>query len=145
MATLLINDASYACPHCRHLLEIPNTPWRGWLLCPECGLPGLPPERLTFLQPGKRTAARQPEVPQDLVAEAPGTSKESATMIKPSVPRSEHLASSSAPRLIVPTGFLVSAFLLLVAYLDRSSHSMAIFGSLTVIFFILFLRIQRRR
>ena len=34
---------------------------------------------------------------------------------------------------------------LLVAYLDRRSHSLAIFGALTVIFFILLLRIPRPR
>ena len=53
--------------------------------------------------------------------------------------------SIKRPRLIIPTGFFVSAFLLLVGYLDRSSHSMAIFGALTAIFFVLFLRMPRRR
>ena len=48
-------------------------------------------------------------------------------------------------RLIVSTGLFVSAILLLVAYLDRSSHSLAIFGTLTVIFLILLMRMPRRR
>jgi hypothetical protein len=66
-------------------------------------------------------------------------------MVKLSVPRARRANSSSASRLIVSTGLFVSAFLLLVAYLDRSSHSLAIFGTLTVIFFILLLRIPRPR
>jgi len=66
-------------------------------------------------------------------------------MVKPSVPRARPSTSSSATRLIVSTGLFVSAILLLVAYLDRSSHSLAIFGTLTVIFLILFLRMPRRR
>ena len=39
---------------------------------------------------------------------------------------------------------LVSAFLLLIAYLDRSSHNSAIFGCLTVVFFLLLLRTPRK-
>jgi len=66
-------------------------------------------------------------------------------MVKLSVPRGRLSNSSSASRLIVSTGLFVSALLLLVAYLDRSSHSLAIFGTLTVIFFILLLRIPRPR
>jgi hypothetical protein len=52
---------------------------------------------------------------------------------------------SSASRVIVSTGLIVSIFLLLVAYLDRSSQSSAIFGFLTVLFFLLLLRLPRRR
>ncbi|MDR3620049.1 MAG: hypothetical protein P4L85_11920 [Paludisphaera borealis] len=36
--------ASYDCPHCREPLEARAGPWRGWLLCPRCGRPGMPPE-----------------------------------------------------------------------------------------------------
>jgi hypothetical protein len=145
VATLFIDGSSYSCPHCRNLLEVPSTRWRGWLLCPNCGLPCLPPERLTLLRPTKRAVTRRAEVPQYLVPEQARSLEVPSPMVKPSVPRAGQSTSSSAPRLIVPTGLFVSAFLLLVAYLDRSSHSMAIFGTLTVIFFILLLRIRRRR
>ncbi len=66
-------------------------------------------------------------------------------MVKPSVPRVRQSTSSSATRLIVSTGLFVSAILLLVAYLDRSSHRLAIFGTLTVIFLILLMRMPRSR
>ena len=145
VATHLIVGASYSCPHCQVLLEVPDQPWGGWVLCPDCGLPCLPPERLTLPHSRKRSVARQPQVPQDLVPEQTGSLKEPAPMVKPSVPRARQSTSSSAMRLIVSTGLLVSAFLLLMACLDRSSHSLAIFGTLTVIFLILLLRMPRRR
>src|SRR5271157_3678807 len=145
VATHLIVGVSYSCPHCQVLLEVPDKPWRGWVLCPDCGLPCLPPERLTLPHSRKRSVARQPRVPQDLVPEQTGPRKEPAPMVKPSVPRARQSTSSSATRLIVSTGLFVSAILLLVAYLDRSSHSLAIFGTLTVIFLILLLRMPRRR
>jgi len=145
VATHLIVDSSYVCPHCQASLEVPDKPWRGWVLCPDCGLPCLPPERLTLPRSRKRSVARQPVVPRDLVPEQTGSLNEPAPMVKLSVPRARQANSSSASRLIVSTGLFVSAFLLLVAYLDRSSHSLAIFGTLTVIFFILLLRIPRRR
>jgi len=77
-----------------------------------------------------------------LAAEQTGSLKEPAGIVKLSVPPARQL---SASLVIISTGLFVSAFLLLVAYLDHSSHSLAIFGSLTVIFFILFLRIPRSR
>jgi len=145
VATHLIVGASYVCPHCQALLEVPDKPWRGWVLCPDCGLPCLPPERLILPQSRRRSVARQPQVPQDLVPGQTGALTEPAPMVKLSVPRAIQSNSSSASRLIVSTGLFVSAFLLLVAYFDRSSHSLAIFGTFTVVFFILLLRIPRRR
>jgi hypothetical protein len=59
-----------------------------------------------------------------------------ASAVSPPAPR------SSAPRLIVSTGLFVSAFLLLNAYLDRSTQSMALFGTLTVVFLVILLRIR---
>jgi hypothetical protein len=145
VATLVVDDSSYACPHCRHLLEDPDTRWRGWLLCPHCGLPFLPPERLKGRQLRKRSVALDPEVTRELAVEQASTSREFATTTISAAPRAGRLASSSAPRLIIPTGLFVSAFLLLVAYLDRSSHRMAIFGLSTVIFFLLQMIITHRR
>ena len=49
---------------------------------------------------------------------------------------------SNAPRLIVSTGLFASAFLLLNAYLDRSRQSIALFGTLTVVFLVILLRIR---
>ena len=65
--------------------------------------------------------------------------------LHPSVSRVGKSNSWSSTRLIISTGLFVSAFLLLVAYLDRKPHNLAIFGGLTVIFFILNLRMLRQR
>ncbi len=145
VATHLIDGASFVCPRCKALLEVADQPWRGWVLCPDCGLPCLPPERCHVRQSQRQAVARQPEVPQDLAHEQTGSLKEPAPMVKLSVPRARQSSSPSASRLIVSTGLIVSAFLLLAAYLDRSPHSLAIFGTLTVVFSILLLRIPRRR
>ena len=142
VATYLIVGTSYVCPHCQALLEIPDKPWRGWVICPACALPCLPPERLGVRQSRRDEAARQREGQQRLVAEPTGALREPVSVVKLSVPTA---GQSSASRLIVSTGFFVSAFLLLVAYLDHSSHSLVIFGILTAIFFILLVRISRRR
>ena len=37
---------AYPCPHCQIMLEPPEEPWQGWVRCPRCGRPGLPPEGL---------------------------------------------------------------------------------------------------
>ncbi len=145
VATHLILGASYACPRCQALLEVPDKPWRGWVLCPDCGLPSLPPERCHVRRSRRRAIARHPEVPQDLVAEQRGSPEEPAPTVERWVPRARQSSSPSAALQIVSTGLFVSAFLLLVAYLDHSSHSLAIFGTLTVVFFLLLLRIPRRR
>jgi hypothetical protein len=143
--TFVIDETSYPCPHCRHLLEDPDTRWRGWLLCAHCGLPFLPPARLSARRLQKHPVAHEPEITRELAVEQAATSKEFATIARAAVPHAGRLASSSAPRLIIPTGLFVSALLLLVAYLDRSSHRMAIFGSSTVIFFVLQVILTRRR
>ena len=66
-------------------------------------------------------------------------------MTAPRAPRPDRAAPSSATRLIVSTGLIVSLCLLLVGYLDRSSQNSAIFGFLTIFFFLLLLRLPRSR
>jgi len=47
--------------------------------------------------------------------------------------------------LIAGTGLVVSAFLLLVAWLDRSLYSSVVFGTLTAIFLVALLRLPRKQ
>src|SRR6516164_7168620 len=49
--------SAYPCPHCQTMLEPPEEPWRGWVRCPQCGQPGLPPERLQRARVKKRATA----------------------------------------------------------------------------------------
>ena len=37
---------TYPCPDCRLELEAEHDGWQGWLRCPACGTPSLPPEIL---------------------------------------------------------------------------------------------------
>jgi hypothetical protein len=69
---------------------------------------------------------------------------EPRTSTEPVFPHKRRASGSSASRLIVTTGLIISAFLLLIAYLDRSSPKSAIFGCLTVVFFLLLLRTPRK-
>ncbi len=145
MADHLTVDDSYVCPHCQALLEIPDKPWRGWVLCPDCRSPGLPPEQLSSRRSSRRSAAIEPRTPQDQAPEDSRSSQERALKAKALMARTGQSNAWSSSRLIVSTGLFVSAFLLLVAYLDHSSHNLVIFGGLTAIFFVLLLRSSRQR
>jgi hypothetical protein len=48
-------------------------------------------------------------------------------------------------RLIFKTGLILSLALLLISYLDQNSRNTAIFGALAVIFFLLLLRLPKKR
>ena len=145
MATQMTVSASYPCPHCHVSLEARGDHWQGWVLCPECGRPGLPPRRITLPAGTRRAVTRQPAVQDESRPVIGGMLKDPAPIIESSARRTRPASASSASRLIVSTGLFVSVFLLLVAYLDRSSHSSAIFASLTVVFFLLLLRMSRSR
>ena len=145
METATHASSCYPCPHCRAPIEIGRDRWRGWMLCPECGRAGLPPEAAVRRPaPGRRVETSPPAHPA--ASPDPGDSKASpAPLFAPSASFAPRPSPSNASRVIVSTGLVVSLFLLLVAYLDRSSQSSAIFGFLTVLFFLLLLRLPRRR
>ncbi len=145
MATRLSDDENYVCPRCQALLAVPEKPWRGWLLCPRCGFPSLPPQRLTVSRSRRRSAEREAQALQVEIPEEGRSLRGTAPSSHPSLSRVGKSNSWSSARLIISTGLFVSAFLLLVAYLDRKPHNLAIFGGLTLIFFILNLRMLRQR
>jgi hypothetical protein len=98
------------------------------------------------LAPEVRRAVKGPPAGSDETSRGVGGRlKGPAPVIEPLSPGPRRSAPSSATRLIVSTGLIVSLFLLLVAYLDRSSQSSAIFGFLTVLFFLLLLRLPKNR
>ena len=145
VATRFSDDDNYVCPGCQALLAVPEKPWRGWLCCPKCGLPSLPPHRLDVSRSRRRCREREAQALQAKMPDEGGSSRGSAPSAPTSVSRVGKSNSWSSTRLIISTGLFVSAFLLLVAYLDRKPHNLAIFGGLTVIFFILNLRMLRQR
>ena len=138
-----MSHPSYSCPHCRALLGPCLERWQGWVTCPSCGGAGLPPERVTIVTRFERmplTGGKlAPEAETDGRSKGPSRSPDTWT---PSSPRRRSSPASSAPRLIATTGLVVSAFLMLIAYLEHSNHSLAIFGSLVVISLLVLLRIR---
>ena len=55
-------------------------------------------------------------------------------------------SSPTSPwRLIFITGFTLSLFLLLIAFVDQNKQTTAIFGFLSIAFFLLLLRTPRNR
>src|SRR4051794_13041437 len=126
MTAPIMQSANYPCPKCQLPLEPKPGSWQGWLLCPRCGQPGLPPERVMSSPPPDRRPPQQKAVGA-VSAPGPGRAEEkNAAVMAPGAPRTDRPASSSASRLIVSTGLIVSLCLLLVGYLDRSSQNSAI-------------------
>jgi hypothetical protein len=136
---------TYHCPNCKLELESEHGGWEGWLKCPVCGTPALPPEILLGHPATKRrvreigaggaaTATVDADAPEDAAAPDP------SALIDP--PASTLV---SALRMIFLTGLVMSLFLLLIAYLDQNQRAAGIFGSLSVVFFLLLLRMPGRR
>jgi hypothetical protein len=141
-----INDVEYSCSGCHRRLLAEDDGWLGWVLCPECAKPGLPPARL-----GRQRQPQRPALP------AISVSPRAAGVLDP-ISAEDHPAEfavgseplparpvSSAPRLIVRTGLVVSLVLLLFAYLERSTPNAAVFGFLSVVFLVLLIWLPRAR
>ena len=133
---------SYSCHHCHTLLRAGEDPWGGWLRCPECDRPGLPPHRVRVLKTARHPATPLPPPGQESLKKSDGLLDEPAALIRPAGFAPTPTPVSTAPRLIVSTGLFVSLFLLLNAYLDRSVQSMSLFATLAVVFLVILLRMR---
>jgi hypothetical protein len=136
---------SYPCPHCHALLEPCQEDWHGWVSCPQCGLPGLPPAQVRSPKASRRPVARQSSLFEGAARKADGMLGEPAPPAGSPSSRKGQSQTSSAPLLIVSSGLFVSAFLLLVAYLDRSTQNMSLFGTLTIVFLVVLVRMRMSR
>ncbi len=133
---------TYSCPHCRAQLEAQFDGWDGWMRCPACGRASLPPEPVNF-----GDATRGVGVPNsDDTAPASAHSAAVPTILEDP---GQNLALSSdytsPARLIFTTGCVSSFVLALLAFLDMRPVPAAIFGFLTVTFFLMLLRRPRKR
>jgi hypothetical protein len=135
---------SYACPNCRRLLEARSTGWDGWLRCPVCNCPSLPPEIMLDGGEARRRAAAQQAFDDSvlIIAESPETPFERDSSATVDLGRPSH---TTPARLIFTTGLALSLFLVLVAYLDDRMGRMAVFGLLSIGFFMLLVRSPRTR
>ncbi|MGO9599500.1 MAG: hypothetical protein ACLP7Q_16045 [Isosphaeraceae bacterium] len=159
MATESSWQLAYPCPHCQIMLEPPEDLWQGWVRCPRCGQPGLPPKGLQHALVSKHTIGsvdraasgtegRSPVAIASAPVIAPGAGsrpEEPSWTPRPAGDGLRSRSSSSAWLLIAGTGLVVSAFLLLVAWLDRSLYSSVVFGSLTAIFLVALLSLPRKQ
>jgi hypothetical protein len=133
---------TYPCPRCKLELEAEHGGWEGWLRCPGCGTPSLPPEFLLG-HPSTRRRVRETggDDGETLVIGPDGRVAPEPSALIGARPSS----MISALRLIFLTGVAMSLFLLLIAYLDDNQLATGIFGSLALVFFLLLLRVPTRR
>jgi hypothetical protein len=138
----MVFTETYSCPHCRAALETGFNDWRGWQRCPRCGLACLPPEPTGLRSDGQPWSGSK-VADDDLVIAASSDSLSDAEPVAPVFgARPAHIGPA---RLVFRTGLLVSLGLMLIFYLDRNTINAAIFGCLSIVFFLLLLRISARR
>jgi hypothetical protein len=158
---------SYACPNCRRQLEARSTGYNGWLRCPICKWPALPPEIMVERRETRRRTVQQGVnnailvIPASLEGAQEPDALETNTVGPPShttparlifttlgadpPSRADEGSHTTPARLIFTTGFALSLFLVLVAYLDDRMGRMAVFAFLSVGFFWLLARSPRNR
>lgn len=136
---------TYPCPHCNLELEAEHGGWQGWLRCPSCGTPSLPPEILLG-HPATMRRIRGLEEDNDAAPatgaedpDGPGGPEATALIAPPASPLVGVL------RMVFLTGLVMSLFILLIAYLDDNQRATLIFGVLAIIFFLLLLRLPGRK
>jgi hypothetical protein len=101
-----------------------------------CGVPSLPPE-IPLGHPMVRRRVREPAADVALnVTDA--ALEESSVLERPQIGTVS--SPVSALRLIFLTGFVLSLFLLLMAYIEQNQQTTGIFGFLSIGFFLLLLR-----
>ncbi len=136
---------TYPCPRCRVELESEHGGWQGWLKCPACGMPALPPEFLLG-HPAVRRRVRERGGDQPAIviidADAPA---DAAAAHPPVVIEAPPSTLVNTLRLVFISGLVTSLFLLLIAYIDQNQRASFIFGSLAVVFFVVLLRMPSRR
>ncbi len=135
--------ASYTCPHCQVQLEARTSDWDGWLRCPECKQLSLPPDPLIDpREPRQNDILRHADNAIVFLPESPEAAMQ-PDFVSPASPG--RFLHTSPARLIFTTGFALSLFLVLVAFLDNRTGNMTIFGLLTIGFFVLLVRSPRNR
>jgi hypothetical protein len=136
---------TYPCPRCHVELEAEHGGWRGWLKCPACGMPALPPEFL-FGHPAVRRRVRETgggEAPIVIIGDDAPERAPSPTPSPVIGPPPSTLVNTL--RLVFITGLVTSLFLLLIAFVDQNQRASVIFVALSVLFFLLLLRVPARR
>jgi hypothetical protein len=137
----LVATLNYPCPHCRVELDVPASRWDGWMRCPSCERTFLPPEP-ERLPRGSSTAAVSSPLDGNRLTDGRTAG---ALEFEGTRPLTSRMAYTSPTRLVFTTGFVLCLFLTLISFLDLRPARLAVFGFLTIGFFLLLLRTPRRR
>jgi hypothetical protein len=136
---------TYPCPQCRLELQAQHGGWQGWLRCPACGTPSLPPEILlghpATLRRVRELAGADDEILVIGDDAAADDSRPSAAALIGEPPS----ALVSSLRLLFLTGLAISLFILLISFLDDNQIVTGTSSVLALIFFLLLLRLPGRR
>ncbi len=118
----------YECPSCQALLRAGPDNWNGWLRCPRCDTPTLPPEPR-----------------DDRPIDSHGDDPTRAPVLTPEEwARQARRAAWNPLRLVLVTGLGFSLFMSLISFLDQNMSTGVVFRVLTVIFLVLLFRPRRR-
>jgi hypothetical protein len=132
---------TYTCVYCRSELVMPSGGWDGWVRCRSCGRVFLPPEFESLRHISRGSGLSGPgDHPQLDVGSPNGQAG-----LQVPLPISDRIAHTSPTRLVFTTGFVLCLLLTLIKFLDFSPGGMAIFGFLTLVFFLLLMRTPRKR
>ncbi len=137
----VVSTLTYSCPYCHTELDPPAGHWDGWLRCPSCGRPSLPPEPKISPYIISRAAASSRADDTALDAGSPS----GATNLDAPKPLTGRMAYTSPARVVFTTGFVLCLLLALIYFLDFAPGKLTLFGFLTIAFFLLLLRTPRKR
>jgi hypothetical protein len=136
---------TYPCPRCNVDLESEHGGWQGWLKCPACGTPALPPDFLLG-HPAVRRRVRERDDGEAPLVVIGDDADDGAPVLAPApvvdAPPSTFVTTL---RLVFVSGLVTSLFLLLIAFVDENRRASYIFGGLAIVFFLLLLRMPSRR
>jgi hypothetical protein len=133
---------SYLCPGCRVELEAGPRARQGWMRCPACGCPSLPPAPAA--PPTPPLFNHRPSGPADVLFISESGSRPLKDVALE--PTDERPSRFTPGRLMITTGLAFSLFMALLAYLDNRGMNLALFGVMSIVFFITLLRpVARRR
>ncbi len=136
---------TYPCPQCRLELEAEHEGWQGWLRCPACGTPSLPPDILLG-HPATLRRMRGLAGDDAAVLEIDSDPTEGSDTPDPAALLGEPpSAMVSSLRMVFLTGLAISLFILLISFLDDNQVVTGICGGIALIFFLLLLRLPDRK